>query len=97
MSKRKTSIKMVAPMARPQLRKKVREALMALPQGRRITLKILTDLVNELLAVEASADEVRDAVNWNHDQGFVGRIHNDELEQDEWYLTKAGREHEMAS
>lgn len=53
--------------------------------------------MNELLAVAASADEVRDAVNWNHDQGHVGRLHNDELEQDEWYLTKAGREHEAAS
>lgn len=95
--RRKTSIPVPTPAPRPELRKKVREALALLPVGRQVPISMLVGLVNELVPVAASQTQVAEAVDWNHDRGFVGSNHNEELERHEWFITKKGRELEQAS
>lgn len=89
MAKYKGSSSVQSP--RPELRRKVREALDALPDGRRATFTMLVEMVNELVPIPASEEQVQQALNWNHDRGFVSRFENTELERDEWLITRTGR------
>lgn len=90
MSRRKVAAS-AAPAPRPELRRKVREALDALPDGRRATLPMLVEMVNSLLPLPATEAQVKEALTWNHDRGFVGKFENAELERDEWLITQMGR------
>lgn len=80
-----------ASLPAPELRAKVREALDALPDGRRAPLFMLHDLVNRLLPVPCTLSACEEAMRWNHDRGFIASHRNDELERDEWFITAQGR------
>lgn len=80
-----------APAPRPELRAKVREALDALPDGRRAPLFMLHEMVNQLLAVPCSINDCEAAITWNHDHGFINFHRHEELERDEWFITSQGR------
>lgn len=79
------------PAPRPELRAKVREALDALPDGRRAPLFMLAEMVNQLLPVPCKLSECEAAMSWNHDHGFIACHRNEELERDEWFITAQGR------
>ena len=84
-----------APAPRPELRKKVREALATLPDGRRATDKMLLDMVNALIPLPCTMEQMKAARAWNHDRGYVGYLENEELDRKEWFITSQGRVAEL--
>jgi hypothetical protein len=71
------------------VRRKIREVL-AMAPGYGKTEPMLLECVNELTNGGVSLQELRDAREWNHEQGFVRSQENMESEQTLWYITKAG-------
>ncbi len=77
-------------MRKAILRKKVREVL-AMAPSRYFTEEMILDAVNELIPDKALITEVRDAIDWNHNSGYVDFRHNREYERDEWQITERGK------
>lgn len=77
----------------PLLREKVREVL-ALAPSRRFSERMILDAVNRLIPIEATLDEVKQAMEWNHDRGLIDYAFNHDEERDEWTLTRRGRDKE---
>jgi hypothetical protein len=95
--KSKTSRTPKAPAApvvpQPLLREKVRE-VMALAPGRKFTESMLLDAINRIIPFDAAAEDIRLAVEWNHESGFIDYSFNRDEDRDEWKLTERGREKE---
>lgn len=72
-----------------RLRKKVREVL-ALAAGYYLSEAQIFDNVNELLEPDAELCDVRAAVEWNVSENYIKSRYNDDYEQREWTITKAG-------
>lgn len=75
--------------SKSMVRRKIREVL-AMAPGYGKTEPMLLECVNELTNGGVSLQELRDAREWNHEQGFVRSQENMESEQTLWYITKAG-------
>lgn len=76
-----------------RVRQKIREALNIRP-GSGKTERMLDEMVNELVGGGVSLQEIRDALKWNHEQGFVRSEYDDEAEVTEWFITGRGIEQE---
>jgi hypothetical protein len=73
------------------LRKKVREVL-AMAPARRFTEQMILDGVNELIADKAEMSEIRRAIDWNHESGYIEYKYNRDYDRDEWFLTERGKQ-----
>ena len=71
------------------IRRKVREALNMAPGYGKSEGQLL-ELVRELSGGPVDLQDLRDARDWNHEQGYVRREREDESEQLLWYITPAG-------
>lgn len=71
------------------VRRKVREALNMAP-GYGKTEAQLHEMVAMLAGGPVSLQELRDAREWNHENGFIRSEDDDESETVLWYITPAG-------
>ena len=71
------------------LRRKVREALNLAP-GYGKSESMLHELVNDLTGSPVSLQHLRDAREWNHEQGYIRSEDDDASDQILWYITKSG-------
>jgi hypothetical protein len=71
------------------IRRKLREVL-AIAPGYGKTEKQLLEYVNELLNGGVSLQELRDAREWNHEQGYVRSEEEEESEVILWFITRDG-------
>jgi hypothetical protein len=71
------------------LRRKVREALNLAP-GYGKSESMLHELVNDLTGSPVSLQQLRDAREWNHEQGYIRSEDDDASDQILWYITKSG-------
>ena len=71
------------------IRRRVREVL-AMAPGYGKTETQLLEFVNELNGGGVSLQELRDAREWNHEEGFVRSEPDEESEQILWFITSAG-------
>ncbi len=72
-----------------RVRRVVREVL-NMTAGYYLTEKALTDFSNEVLEPDASEMDVKLALEWNYAEGYVSNQDNEETEEKEWCITKAG-------
>jgi len=79
------------PVAAPrnELRRLIRVAMMAAPK-RPWTALMLTEAVRSLTPAFPTGQQIEDAIAWNHDQGFVSRKFDHELDLKTWLLTQDG-------
>lgn len=77
------------------VRRKVREVLNMRP-GRGKTEDILLEFVNELTAGGVDVQMLREAIEWNLSEGYVRYVDGGKTEsgEKEWFITRAGQEHE---
>jgi hypothetical protein len=90
----KTKTPKPAPVVRdathmPLLRGKVREVLRMAPT-RRFHEELLHQSV-DALGMEATIEELREALLWNQSKGYVDYTHNGDFGRDEWFLTPRGK------
>ena len=71
------------------IRRRVREVL-ALAPGYGKTEALLLDYANEINCGGISLQELRDARDWNHAEGYVRSEDDEESGQTLWYISKAG-------
>lgn len=71
------------------LRRKIREAL-ALAPGYGKSESMLHELVTDLTGSPVSLQQLRDAREWNHEQGYIRSEDDDASDTILWYITKAG-------
>jgi hypothetical protein len=76
-----------------RVRKKVRAAL-NIQAGSGKDESMLLEMVNELTGGGVSLQELRDAIEWNHGEGYIRSEYDDEAEVTEWFITKAGIQQE---
>lgn len=72
-----------------QLKRYVRDVC-SLAKGYGVTEKFMHDSINQLVPAGVEIDDLREAVEWNVSQGFVKRAKNEDTEDFEWSITKAG-------
>lgn len=73
----------------PMLRQTVREVLRMAPT-RRFHERMLETSV-AALGMEATIEELREALLWNQGKGYVDYTHNGDFGRDEWFLTARGK------
>lgn len=74
------------------LRRKVREALAVLPAAYpRATHKMVHESVLTLTAFRPDKRHTQDALEWNHERGFVEKLWNHDFDRDEFCITNKGR------
>jgi hypothetical protein len=78
-------------MDKATLRQKVREVLGMVPAGRMCTESMLIESARRLVPFDVSDDEVRDAIEWNQQRGFVDFRYDAEAEVDSYFLTERGK------
>ena len=71
------------------VRRKVREALNMAP-GYGKTEAMLLELVNELSGGGVDLQTLRDAREWNHEQGYIRSEDDEDSCQVLWYITHEG-------
>lgn len=82
-------------MGKPRLtnakgRKLVREVL-NLAQGYGYDESALLDRLNELARpAQANRSQLREWTEWNHHRAYIRTEHNEDLEQDLWFITEDG-------
>ena len=72
------------------IRRKVREVLNMQP-GFGKTEALLAEYVPTLVGGPVSLQEVRDAMEWNHLQGYIRSQDDAESETTLWYITQSGQ------
>ena len=77
------------------VRRKIREVLNMRP-GRGKTEDVLLEFVNELCGGGVDVQMLRDGLEWNLGEAFVRYADKNETEsgEKEWFITRAGQEHE---
>jgi hypothetical protein len=74
-------------------RKAVRDVL-NMQQGEPLAEAPMLAAVNELVGGGMDLTQLRDALEWNHCEGYVRSEYIDELELHGWLITKAGINHD---
>ncbi|MEI6656757.1 MAG: hypothetical protein WCP45_18480 [Verrucomicrobiota bacterium] len=80
-------MKPITPLA--IIRRRVREVL-AMAPGYGKTEAMLLEFANELNGGGISLQELRDARDWNHAEGYIRSEDDDESVQVLWFITPAG-------
>lgn len=75
--------------SKAMVRRKIREVLHMAP-GYGKSESMLLECVNELTNGGVSLQELRDAREWNHEQGYIRSQDDVQSEQTLWYITKPG-------
>lgn len=78
------------------LRRKVRDALLAVSAGRRCTLGMIDENVRALTSLPFTAPDLRQAIAWNEDKGFISEQWNHDFDREEYELTNRGRAKDAA-
>lgn len=76
----------------PLLRQSVRDVLRMAPTRRFHESLLHTSVL--ALGMEATLEELREALLWNSSKGFVDYTHNGDFARDEWFLTPRGKDKE---
>lgn len=76
-----------------EARKAVREVLAA-QEGEPLSEQQLHRKTEFLVGGGLNLTELRDAVEWNHNEGFVRTEYISEMEMNAWFITKAGINHD---
>lgn len=78
------------------LRRYLREVL-SLRTARKFTERQLFDGCRKLAGEALQVDELRAAIEWNQSRNYVDYQHDDDLSEDVYFLTEAGRKKEGLS
>lgn len=71
------------------VRRKVREVL-AMQPGYGKSEEMLAEYVPNLAGGPVPLQALRDAMEWNHEQGYIRSEDDDEADEILWYITPAG-------
>lgn len=74
-------------------RKAVRDVL-KMQDGEPLNEAPMLEAANELVGGGMDLTQLREAIEWNHNEAFVASEYIDELELDGWVITKKGINHD---
>ena len=72
-----------------RVRQKVR-AVLNLQPGRPFSDSMIHEAVNELVGGGVDLSQLRDAIDWNHNQAYIRKQYFEEAEMTGYLITKAG-------
>ncbi|RYD19906.1 MAG: hypothetical protein EOP88_17105 [Verrucomicrobiaceae bacterium] len=73
-----------------RIRQKVREVINMRAGFGKTEAQVL-EFVNDLLGGGVNLQDVRDAIEWNHTEGYLRRHEDKELEVVQWFITTEGQ------
>jgi hypothetical protein len=74
---------------KPLLRQTIRQVLARAVERKFTDAMLLTSV--QMVGVESTEEELREALLWNQSSGYVDYRYNRDAERDEWYLTERGK------
>lgn len=73
-----------------ELRRLLRMAMQTAPD-RPWTVAMITDAVKKLTPLDVDDEDLKHAIQWNHDKALIDYTHDQELDVRKWKLTDAGK------
>lgn len=80
-------------ISKQMVRRKVRQVL-CIASGYGKSEAVLLEAVNDLVGGGVGLQDLRDAVEWNHGEGFIRSEVDKEAEETVWFITISGKARE---